>query len=127
MQTPSSRRARVAFALWTGVIVVAVVPWYRIQDHSHWAGVQWIPFQPPLRLRDIVANILFYIPFGYLCLRAVDRRVWRVVLAACALSLLTELTQVFSHGRFPSATDLVCNTAGAWLGAVWAERARRPS
>jgi glycopeptide antibiotics resistance protein len=122
----SSRRARVAFALWVGVIIVVVVPWYRIQDHSHWAGVQWIPFvTPPLRLRDIVANTLFYIPFGYLCLRAIDRRVSRVVVLAGLLSLVTEFSQVFSHGRFPSSTDLVCNTLGGWVGAMWADRRAR--
>ena len=33
------------------------------------------------------------------------------------LSLVTELTQVFSHGRFPTTNDLVMNTAGAAIGA----------
>ena len=123
----SPRRARIAFALWVGVIIFVVVPWYRIQDHSHWAGVQWIPV-PPFRLRDMVANTLFYIPFGYLGLRAIDRRVWRVVVLAALVSLLTEFSQVYSHGRFPSATDLVCNTLGAWVGALWADwRIRRRS
>jgi glycopeptide antibiotics resistance protein len=128
VQTPSLR-ARVAFALWVGVIIFVVVPWYRIQDHSHWAGVQWVPFlTPPIRLRDIVANTLLYIPFGYLGVRAIDRRVARVVVMAGLLSLLTEFSQVFSHGRFPSSTDLVCNTLGAWAGALWAvRRARRSS
>jgi len=128
VHTPSLR-ARVAFALWVGVIIFVVVPWYRVQDHSHWGGVQWVPFlTPPIRLRDIVANTLFYIPFGYLGVRAIDRRVGRVVIIAGLLSLLTEFSQVFSHGRFPSSTDLVCNTLGAWVGALWATwRVRRSS
>jgi len=125
----TSLRARVAFALWVGVIIFVVVPWYRVQDHSHWAGVQWVPFlTPPIRLRDMIANTLFYIPFGYLGVRAIDRRVGRVVVLAGLLSLLTEFSQVFSHGRFPSSTDLVCNTLGAWAGALWADwRVRRSS
>jgi glycopeptide antibiotics resistance protein len=114
-----------ALALWVGLILLAVTPWYGVQDHGHWERVEWMPFQTsPLRLRDIIANTLFYIPFGFLCLRALNvraRSVMRVVAAACLLSLMTEFSQVYSHGRFPSSTDLVCNTLGGWLGAVWAD------
>jgi glycopeptide antibiotics resistance protein len=117
----ASRRARIGLALWVGLIVFVVVPWYRFQDHSHWGVVQWIPFTtPPIRLRDIVGNLLFYVPFGMLFARAVNRRPGAVVLAGFLLSLATEFTQVFSHGRFPSTTDLICNTLGAWAGALWA-------
>jgi VanZ family protein len=35
-------------------------------------------------------------------------------------SVATEATQLLSHGRFPSTTDVTCNVAGAWGGAVWA-------
>jgi glycopeptide antibiotics resistance protein len=124
VHTPPSRRARIAFALWVGVILFIVVPWYRIQDHSHWARVGLVPFMTPeVRVRDVIANTFLYVPFGYLYYRVVDRHAGRAVIAACLLSLATELTQVYSHGRFPSATDLFSNTVGGWLGAVWAQRA----
>lgn len=126
MERPS-RRARIGLALWIGLTLFVVVPWYRLQDHPHWGRILWFPLASPWRLRDIIANTLFYIPFGLLWSRAVDPRVSRVVLAGCLLSLLTEFSQVFSHGRFPSTTDLVCNTVGAWWGAVWAQARLRRS
>ena len=126
MHTPPSRRALVALALWIGVILFVVTPWYGIRDHSHWARVQWIPFvSPPIRLRDIVANTVFYVPFGYFFVRGTrNSSVGRTVMAAMLLSAATEVTQVYSHGRFPSTTDLLCNSAGAYLGALWASRRR---
>jgi len=44
------------------------------------------------------------------------------VLLGLALSLATEATQIFSHRRFPSATDVVTNTTGALVGAWLATR-----
>jgi VanZ family protein len=55
------------------------------------------------------------------------------VVVAFAISCLCEWAQVFESGRFPSATDVVCNTLGAALGVVlvqvrhapWIRRRRR--
>jgi glycopeptide antibiotics resistance protein len=120
------RRARVALAAWVSVTLFVVVPWYAMKGHPHWDRAQWIPFvTPPIRLRDLVANALFYVPFGFLYLRAASHpRVWKAVCAGLALSFFTELTQLFSHGRFPSTTDLILNTFGAACGAVWAASRR---
>jgi glycopeptide antibiotics resistance protein len=119
---PPSRRVRIAFAVWTGVICFIVLPWFRPQNHVHLELVQWVPFiTPPIRLRDIVLNTLLYVPFGYLHMRRSNGvSITRTVAFAAALSAATECAQLFSHGRFPSTTDLVCNTAGAYLGALWA-------
>jgi glycopeptide antibiotics resistance protein len=119
---PPSRRFRRAFAVWTGVICFIVLPWFRPQDHIHLEVVQWVPFvTPPVRLRDIILNVLLYVPLGYLHVRrSSSMSVARAVAFAIALSAVTECAQLFSHGRFPSTTDLVCNTAGAYLGALWA-------
>jgi glycopeptide antibiotics resistance protein len=122
----SSRAARIGFLAWLGVVVLVVVPWFSMQTHSHWAAVRWIPFvSPPFKILDIVANALFYMPFGFLLVRGFTSRGRRdAVIAGFCLSALTELTQVYSHGRFPSATDLACNTLGAYLGAIWADSRR---
>ena len=111
-----------ALALWVAVILFVVTPWYGIRDHSHWARVQWIPFvSPPIRIWDILLNVLFYVPFGFMYVRrSSSRRLWKAVVAAALLSAVTEVSQVYSHGRFPSTTDLICNTVGAYLGAIWA-------
>ncbi|MEQ1573030.1 MAG: VanZ family protein [Vicinamibacterales bacterium] len=110
---------RLALGLWTLVILMAVVPWRNYTDHVHWGWVQWIPFTtPPVKARDIIANILIYVPFGYLYARqrAGCRRAWRIIGYAATLSLATEATQLFSHTRFPSSGDWVCNVTGAWMG-----------
>jgi glycopeptide antibiotics resistance protein len=110
---------RLALAAWTLLILTAVVPWRNYTDHVHWSWVQWIPFAtPPVKARDIIANTLMYIPLGYLYARERAGRghEWRIVAYAAVLSLATEATQLFSHTRFPSTGDWVCNVTGAWLG-----------
>jgi glycopeptide antibiotics resistance protein len=114
------------FWLWTGLILLLVLPWTTFQNHTHWQRVAWIPFvSPPVRLRDVVANVLLYAPWGYLFTRQMPhamRRIWIVVLFSTVLSLSTEASQLYSHGRFPSATDLICNIFGAVAGATFARR-----
>lgn len=114
------------FWLWTGVILLLVLPWTTFQDHTHWQRVAWIPFiSPPVRLRDVVVNVLLYVPWGYLFVRQMPyatRRIWIVVMLAAVLSFSTEAAQLYSHGRFPSATDLICNILGALAGATYARR-----
>jgi len=39
---------------------------------------------------------------------------------AFVLSVTSEFTQVYSHWRFPSATDVSCNMIGAWFGVLCA-------
>ncbi len=122
-------RSRRYLALWTVLILIVVVPWLTFKNHSHWQQVAWIPFfSPEVKVRDVVANVLFYVPWGYFAAR--QRRhpsapVWGIVALAAALSIATEISQVYSHGRFPSATDVVCNVVGALIGAEYARRARR--
>lgn len=109
---------------WIAVILAAVVPWDFV-GHSHWMKVQWIPFSsPPVKPIDIVANVALYLPFGYLVAArsANPRRPWIAIALAAVLSLATEWTQVYSHSRFPSVQDVLCNVVGAWVGAWGAGR-----
>lgn len=102
------------------------MPWESWQDHPHWSRVVWVPFlTPPWKLRDIVGNVVLYLPLGWWWMR----QGWRpavsgAVTAALVLSLGTEASQMFSHRRVPSTTDLVTNVCGAWLGARLALRRR---
>jgi glycopeptide antibiotics resistance protein len=109
-------------AAWALVIAAAVVPWLGFQGHPHWDRVGWIPFgSPPFRARDMLANVALYVPFGFWYRPgslAIRRDLLPVVAWALALSAATEAAQVFSHGRFPSMTDVVTNVAGAALGVV---------
>ena len=120
------KQPRRMFALWTGVIGLAVVPWLNFQNHSHWQRVGWIPFvSPPVKLMDIIVNVLLYAPWGYFWARQrrdPSRGVWTVIVFAAMLSIVTEASQSYSHGRFPSATDVTCNLLGAFAGAEYARR-----
>ena len=117
--------ARIGFGVWAAAIVAATVPWHDFVGHTHWQKVQWIPFvSPPVRLVDIVVNLLLYAPLGYEFIRASASRSrrWHALTLAASLSLAIETSQLYSHSRFPSLQDVVCNVAGAWLGAIWAGR-----
>jgi glycopeptide antibiotics resistance protein len=113
---------RTSLILTTGLIVLVVFPWGDFQGHTHWQKVGWIPFvSPPVRLFDIIANALLFMPFGAALMVNSGRRGRKALavatLAGTALSFSGEAAQLYSHARFPSATDLVCNTFGAFLGA----------
>jgi VanZ family protein len=69
--------------------------------------------------------VLLYVPWGYFWARQrpdPTQRVRAVVALAAALSIVTEISQVYAHGRFPSATDVTCNLVGAFIGAEYARR-----
>jgi len=121
--------ARVLLVVWMGVIAFLVVPWWRFRLDPSLEQIQWIPFvSPPIGLRDIVLNAMVYLPLGYWHVKqAVRPSLWHAGIFGLAWSLGTELTQVFDPGRFPSATDVTCNTLGALLGALWARRRTPPA
>jgi len=123
------KRQRQYFVFWTGLILLVVVPWLTFKNHSHWERVAWIPFfSSEVKVRDLIANLLLYAPWGFFWARQrrdPSRRVWVVAVLAAILSIATEATQVYSHDRFPSATDVTCNVLGAFGGASYARRNRR--
>jgi len=127
---PTARRhtfpAWLWFAAWSALIVAATVPGKDFVGHTHWQKVQWIPFRsPPVKGFDVAANVLLYLPLGYTLLRALPRpRIWYAVAFASLLSVALEWSQLYSHWRFPSAQDVVCNVFGAWVGAWLATRRR---
>src|ERR1051326_8601159 len=74
-------------------------------------------------LRDLIINVLLYIPLGaaaYLAPHPRAAKVAGVVFAAIAgasLSTAIELMQLYVANRVPSAFDIVCNLAGSIVGA----------
>ena len=114
-------RARIGLGVWSAVIVAATVPWTDFVGHTHWQKVQWIPFRsPPIKLIDVVVNVLLYLPFGYQLVRAFPSRarVGHAASLAAAISLMMEWSQLYSHSRFPSVQDVVCNILGSAVGAI---------
>jgi VanZ family protein len=114
-----SWRAAIAFVAWSAVIAAATVPWTDLVGHTHWRKVQWIPFlSPPVKAFDVIVNLLLYVPFGYAWVRASPfrARLWHGAVLAFALSVAVEWSQLYSHSRFPSVQDVLCNACGAWVG-----------
>lgn len=78
-------------------------------------------------VRQIVLNVVLFLPFGVLqplCDRCRGRRprFWRCLLLALALSAGVELVQPLLHvSRRADITDVITNTIGGVLGyALWA-------
>ena len=75
---------------------------------------------------DLAANFFGYLPYGLLCVLAVDRRFSRgaalalAVVTGALLSLLLESAQSFLPARIASNVDVLANVAGAAAGAVMA-------
>ena len=73
---------------------------------------------------DVAANVVGYVPYGFLCVAALQPR-WRgigalsaALLSAAALSLVLEAAQSYLPARTPSTLDVLCNIGGAALGAA---------
>ncbi len=109
------------------LIVALTFPFGDMQGHTHWQKVTWIPFTGIVRLTDLAGNVALYLPWG-ICW-GVGRERWRIaacLITAVLLSTAMEYAQVWSHWRFPSATDVTMNVSGAALGLMigaWARRA----
>ena len=71
---------------------------------------------------DIVANVLLFVPLGFLypLTRPADDEVsvLHVLLLGALLSAAIEGAQLFEQERFPSVVDVATNAAGAALGAM---------
>ena len=120
MRQPTARTLAACFGL---AAFAADWPWGDLQNHTHWDKVAWIPFvTPPVTPFDIVQNLLLFAPFGCFVGLAAGRTRGRALVRAGVLTLLIgfagEASQLYSHTRFPSATDLLCNVVGAMLAAV---------
>jgi glycopeptide antibiotics resistance protein len=121
----SRARAGLIVALAAGL--AADYPWGDWVGHTHWSKVGWIPFYSwPVSLPDILQNLLLFAPAGFFASIVFSRRParWAAVLTF-PFAFVGEWTQLYSHTRFPSATDLVCNIAGAAAMAAMCRRYRQ--
>ena len=115
------------------IVGVTTMPWSDFQGHAHWSMVCWIPFTDTLwspgMLFNALANVLLFVPFGYLYIRSQPRRysasLLPLALLAVLLSASAELYQVYSHHRFPTATDIAANLIGAVVGGLLARKSSR--
>lgn len=113
------RRDWIYFLVALLVIAAATLP-FDVQDHPHWMKVAWVPFvSGVVRPIDLLMNAALYLPIGYvLPIASCRRRVATAAGIALLVSLGLEVSQVWSHQRFPSATDLIMNIFGSVAGAA---------
>lgn len=91
-------------------------------------GLNWIPFflanGARHSLPDVVQNILFFMPFGFLGVLSFSRNkffaVFVVTFLGFVISLNVEILQLFTPTRTTSTTDLIINTVGTAIGAIGA-------
>lgn len=85
--------------------------------------VEWVPFSRLVVPRDIMANVALFMPLGYTIARPGGRsRIAIALIAGATLSLCAEFYQVYCHDAFPTTTDVLSNTFGTSLGALFANR-----
>lgn len=112
----------------SAAILIVTFPFVGFTTHSHWRRVAWIPFAMGIvRPVDLLLNMCLYAPWGFLFPASGGaRRVGAAMACAFVLSSALEITQVWSHTRFPSATDVLMNVVGAGVGAWVASRTTNP-
>ena len=109
---------RIFLLLAAGLVVWAITPWTDFVGHPHWDDVQWIPFvTPPIRAIDVLGNVVLFVPLG-VAIASIwpDHQLLRAGTWALLMSVAGEWAQLYSHNRFPSTTDILCNFVGALIG-----------
>jgi glycopeptide antibiotics resistance protein len=128
MQTPDRKPLALGYALLTYMTLVI-------------AAITMIPFdfKVPGRIHinlhgsisDILANIVLFLPLGFIFQLARPSPGWRPLLQAAGFGLLVSTTmeacQLFLPGRDTSLIDVVTNGLGALLGAASAAYHQRRS
>ncbi len=80
-------------------------------------------------LYDIVTNIFFFVPLGFLLRLSqkpgTDRACILALILGIAVSAAAETCQLFIPGRYTTITDVVTNGIGAWIGGFLASSIRK--
>jgi len=118
--------ARILFALY--VVLTAYASLYPLEGwHNH--GLSPLafldaPWPRYITAFDLAVNLLGYMPYGFLCVAALEPRlrgagaVGAAAGSALILSLVLEAGQSYLPARVAVNLDVLCNLAGAVLGAV---------
>lgn len=103
-------------------LIVTLLP-FRFRWPHVWRVMLAGPFP------DVIANVLLFIPLGFLYCFAAPRAQVRssvhVMLAGALASVCIETAQLFEAARNATLSDIASNAAGAWLGAVVFRRLSR--
>src|SRR5260221_3809966 len=122
----ASAFARIAFGVYALLVVYAsLYPLEGWRDHgiSPFAYLA-SPWPRYVTAFDLAANVLGYVPFGFLCVLALHPRIrglaaFAVALASAALlSIALEAAQSYLPARVATNLDVLCNLAGGACGAA---------
>ena len=126
MSNHTGKIERALLPLWALFIaLVGTFPFTNFVGHSHWEYIQWLPatdnFRSQRFLFDIVANMILFLPLGYLLDRPLStttsrRSLFLAVGVAGLLSLSMEWFQIYCHNRHPSPVDVASNVTGSLIG-----------
>ena len=120
--------AAVALIFCLGVVLLATM-WPTPLDQDYGAAVEkflavlhrnGIPMWFGYNKLEFSANILMFMPLGFLItLLLPTRALWLALLICPALSIGIELTQAVAlSARFATVTDVIANSTGALLGII---------
>ena len=104
-----------AAVIYTAVILYLTVIGRRSYHGNHLQLEPFWSYKIPGEYRQIVYNILFFIPYGallYLCFK----KKWPVVVTAFALSLTVEISQFVFRVGLCEIDDVIHNTLGVIIG-----------
>jgi VanZ family protein len=114
------------------VALVAYASLYPLEGWQHLglAPLDYLfaPWPRYVSLFDVTLNVLGYAPFGFLCVASLYPRfsgrgaALAVIASAAGMSIGLEAIQTYLPTRFASNVDVLCNTAGAALGALAGRR-----
>jgi len=89
-------------------IVHGIADWLAGTFRLDWFGSGWVEF---------VANILLFVPAGFLLTLLIGRPVLGLLIAV-VLSAMVELVQIVIPMREPTLRDVIANSSGALIGAL---------
>ena len=124
------RRSPPLWLFWVILVWIVSFPWIGFTPEPQWHRVHLVPLSDPAdKFRDMVANVLLFLPFGFSAgrRRLVGRAVVRALALAFIVSVIAEGTQLFSTRRYPSATDVSAALLGSLLGVMATVWLRPPS
>lgn len=84
----------------------------------------WINYSAIDLLKDIVVNIITYMPIGYMCVKLMHHNVnistkyFISVSLGCALSVIKEVVQLLTSSGCCDVNDIFFNVVGTVLGVI---------
>jgi VanZ family protein len=122
--------ARTLFAVYVALITYASLYPLEGWQHLGLAPFDYLlaPWPRYVSLFDVTLNVLGYAPYGFLFVASVYPRFsgrgapLTAVASAALLSIALEAAQSYLPSRFASNVDVLCNVAGAAIGALAGRR-----